>query len=289
VSNPVTGTFGRPDGAWRVGAESAPDSDEGFGAPQVRPWFGRPVAAAAVGATTAVTDADQRASASALARRIRADLAADAGVLGVPTRDAVLVDATSNGLAHKINSVSGVEAAAVTFPVYATDPMGTTVTARAGLVIKLNPDDVDRLMTDEITLRHELTHSLLVRYSGAAPRWATEGIAQYVAYQPAGGLSALVVSPGTYRSVTGSLHELPNQGLFGLDPYADYAVGQAAVTYLVETGGMPRFLDLLDAYVARYSRPGGDDLTDPLLRRFYGVDGHQLAVHARELLRERLG
>jgi hypothetical protein len=270
VSNPVTMSFVRRDGHWLVGAVSQPKDSGHFDSPQERPWYGVPVVARRDGPLTVIADRSAADSLDGLTTAIRDDISYDAQLLGVPASYRVLVDATTNGLAYDFSSVSQQEAAAVTFPLTASDPLGDHATGPAGTAIKVNPKLVDDVVSDAGILRHELTHYLLRAYSGSSPKWLTEGVATWVQYYP-DDFSALQVPASLYSSLMHADRALPSIGLFNTDPSVNYPVSQAAVAWLVGRGGVSTLIELLKAYRNQYQDVNADALTPKLFRQVYGV------------------
>lgn len=283
VSNPVAMTFVKRHGSWRVGAETEPTSQGHYDSPQERPWYGVPIAARRAGPMTVLVDRSQSANLAGLTTAVRDDIGYDARLLGVPASYRILVDATTNGLSYDFSSVNQQEAAAVTFGVAASDPLGTSYTAPAGLVIKVNPHTVDRVVNDAGIMRHELTHYLLHRYSGSSPTWLSEGVAAWVQYYP-DDFARLQVPPDLYQRLMAADHTLPILGLFKEDPDVNYPIAQAAVAWLVSTYGMPKLLDLMRAYRSSYAGVNVDALTAGALRKVYGVTPAQVAAGAWRLL-----
>lgn len=270
VSNQVDMTFVRRQGRWLVGAVSQPREAGHFDSPQERPWFGVPVVVRRDGPLTVLVDKSAADSVDRLTAAIRGDIAYDAHLLGVPASYRVLVDATTNGLAYDFSSVSHEEAAAVTFGLAATDPLGDRATGLAGTAIKVNPTLVDDVVSDAGILRHELTHYLLRRYSGSSPKWLAEGVATWVQYYP-DDFSQLRVPSTLYDSLRHADRALPSIGLFNTDPGRNYPISQAAVAVLVDRGGVSKLIELMKAYRSRYRGVDADGLTPQLLRQVYGV------------------
>jgi len=283
VSNPVDMTFVRRDGHWLVGAVSQPEQSGHFDSPQERPWYGVPVVARRDGPLTMIVDRSAADSLGRLTTAIRDDIAYDARLLGVQPSYRVLVDATTNGLAFDFSAVSTEEAAAVTFGLTATDPRGDRVTGLAGTAIKINPTMVDRVVQDPGVVRHELTHYLLRAYSGSSPKWLAEGVATWVQYHP-DRFDQLEVPAALYDRIRRAGRSLPTIGLFNTDPSVNYPISQAAVTWLVQRGGVARLLDLMRAYRAHYQGVNVDALTPRLLHQVYGVSEAQVVQGAFGLL-----
>jgi hypothetical protein len=270
VSNPVDMSFVRRNGHWLVGAVSQPKDADHFDSPQERPWYGVPVVARRDGPLTVVVDRSAADSLGPLTTAIRDDISYDARLLGVAASYRVLVDATTNGLSYDFSSVSQQEAAAVTFSLTASDPLGDHATGLAGTAIKVNPKLVDDVVSDAGILRHELTHYLLRAYAGSSPKWLTEGVATWVQYYP-DTFSALQVPASLYASLRHADRTLPSIGLFNTDPSVNYPVSQAAVAWLVDHGGVARLIELMKAYRTQYQDVNADALTPRLFRQVYGV------------------
>lgn len=268
VSNTLENTFVRREEGWLLGAESVPGRYRQDSEPQSRPWAGSVrISVARSGRLVVVTDLDGEVAPQSLADDIADDIRFDAEALGIAPSYDVLVDATTVGDAHEMNSVDDAEAAAVTFPVgsFTTDGGGR----QAGMRIKVNPDEAARVAVDDQVMRHELTHFLTLTRLAGAPTWVKEGLAEWTSTSPAT-LADLVVDGDAYTHVMDVRHRLPTGGLWGLDPQADYLIGRAAVTHLVEEYGAARVL----ALGAAYRRVPGDDpdeKTDRVLRRAFGI------------------
>jgi hypothetical protein len=123
----------------------------------------------------------------------------------------------------------------------------------------------------------------MFRYSGVTPKWVTEGLAEYVSHQPAG-LSTEYMTTETYDRLMERRQELTVAGLFGLDPATDYPLAMACVTFLVNHGGISRLEDLMAAYAAHSETVYGDDDTQRLLHRIYGLSPADVAHGAFDLL-----
>jgi hypothetical protein len=285
VSNQLDETFVKRNGHWLLGAESQATDPDAFDAPQERPWFGVPIVAKRVGPLTVLVDQSQAGSLDSLTTAIRSDIAYDAHLLGVTPSYRVLVDATTNGLSYDFSSLSTEEAAAVTFGITATDPLGEQATAVAGTAIKVNPKLVDEVVGDAGILRHELTHYLLRDYSGSSPKWLVEGVATWVQYYP-DDFSSYAVPSDLYDRLVHADHTLPIVGLFNEDPSLSYPVSQAAVAWLVSHYGIAKLLDLMKAYRSDYAGADVDALTPRLFRQVYGVTPAQVTSGAWALLAE---
>jgi hypothetical protein len=283
VSNPVEETFVKRDGHWLLGAESQATDRTAFDAPQERPWFGVPIVARQVGPLTVLVDRSQASSLGSLSTAIRDDIAHDAHLLGVAPTYRVLVDATTNGLSYDFSSLSTEEAAAVTFGITASDPLGDRVTGLAGIAIKVNPKLVDQVVADAGILRHELTHYLLRQYSGSSPKWLAEGVAAWVQFYP-DDFSRYAVPAALYARLLRADRALPIIGLFNEDPSVNYPISQAAVAWLVSHYGVAKLRELMDAYRSDYAGADVDALTPRLLRQVYGVTERQVVTGAFDLV-----
>jgi hypothetical protein len=283
ISNAVDDTFVRRGGHWLLGAEAETDAASGGDTSGERPWGGGPIAVQTDGPLTVLVDASRSDSLPTLTREISTDIDADASLLGVPAQHAILVDATSNGASTPFSSLSKEQAGAVTFGLSHTNATGDTYQRSAGLAIKINPHDVATLAGSTPLLRHELTHFLLHEYLGSSPRWLSEGVANWVEYYP-DDYPALRLFGNLYARVMHSDRELPAVGSFNYDPDVHYQVAQAAVAWLIDHYGMPRLLDLMRAYRARYTSVNVDPLTPRLLHQEYGITEQQLVDGAFGLI-----
>jgi hypothetical protein len=230
-----------------------------------------------------LVDRSQASSLGSLSSAIRDDIAYDARLLGVAPTYRVLVDATTNGLSYDFSSLSTEEAAAVTFGVTASDPLGDRVTGLAGIAIKVNPKLVDQVVVDAGILRHELTHYLLRQYSGSSPKWLAEGVAAWVQFYP-DDFSTYAVPAALYARLLHADRALPIIGLFNEDPSVNYPISQAAVAWLVSHYGVAKLRELMDAYHSDYAGADVDALTPQLLRRVYGVTEGQVVTGAFDLV-----
>ncbi len=273
VTNTLENTFVQRDGAWLLGAESVPGKYRDDHEPQSRPWAGTVgIQVARSGRLVVVTDLGGPVSARSLADDIAADIRFDAGALSMPASYDVLVDATTVGDAHEMNSVDDAEAAAVTFGVTNFTPDRQSVFA--GMRIKVNPDQADEIAGDEQVMRHELTHFLTLERLAGAPTWVKEGLAEWTSTAPAT-LDDLVLDADAYRHVMDVRHRLPTGGRWGLDPQADYVIGRAAVTHIVSEYGVAKVFEMSKAYRAI---PGddADEKTDKVLQRVLGIGEDEL-------------
>jgi hypothetical protein len=283
ISNPVDMTFVRRHGHWLLGSESEAKQADHFDTPQERPWYGVPIVAEQVGSMTVLVDRSQAEDLSGLSTAVQDDIAYDAHLLGVPASSKILVDATTNGLSLNFSSLSKEEAAAVTFGVTSTDDLGEQDTGLAGMVIKVNPHTVDQVVADEGIMRHELTHYLLRQFTGALPKWLSEGVATWVQFYP-DDFTQWRVPADLYGRLLRADHTLPIIGLFHEDPSLNYPISQAAVAWLVKLDGVAKLLDLMRAYQSQYAGADVDALTPKLLRQVYGVSPAQVTDGAWGLL-----
>ncbi|MEZ5093804.1 hypothetical protein [Nocardioides sp.] len=259
---------------WLLGAEGSRTSATRSRPADSRPWLGGPVVVRSEGGTIVVVDADQQAQARPLLEAVRRGIRVDAEVLDMAPRYDVLVDATSNGDATKMNSLDDQEAAAVTFTVFSR-PTDHRPARLAGTRIQANPDHVGYLLDDTEVLRHELVHFLTV-HDGPQPRWVGEGLAVYVSRAPAG--------PGDLRYPTATYDDMmkvaalgpPASGSFGLDPQVDYLLAWCSVTYLVDLHDVATFRTFSRAFQPERGRPFPDLQVPDLLDRFYGITSEQL-------------
>ena len=105
--------------------------------------------------------------------------------------------------------------------------------------IKVNPDEAARVAADDQVMRHELTHFLTLERLAGAPTWLKEGLAEWTSTAPAT-LDDLVVDGDAYEHVMDVRRGCPPGDRWGLDPKADYLIGRAAVTHLVDEYGRER-------------------------------------------------
>ena len=240
-----------------------------------------PIEVARSGDLLVVVDQDQSDAADALAESVASDIRFDADVLGIPPAYDVLVDATSVGEVTKMNTVDDREAAAVTMPVFSTNGEGR-YTGLAGVRIKVNPEEATAVAEDSHVLRHELTHYLMLRPLLGAPTWLKEGLAEYVSTQPAD-FTEVPVDSQVAGHVLDVRRALPTTARWGLDPDADYLIARAAVSYLVDTYGMDRVLDLAKGY-RRIPTDDPDQKTDQVLRRQLDLSEADLVAATWDLL-----
>ena len=268
VTNALENTFVQRDGAWLLGAESLPGRYHDEHEPQSRPWAGGvAISAARSGQLVMVVDRRRASSAQGLADQMSGYIRFASDALGIEPSYDVLVDATTVGDVSKLNTVDDSEAAAITSPVVNFAP--DRPSRLAGIRIKVNPETAVRTVADESVMRHELTHYLTLRRLGAAPTWVKEGIAEWVSTAPAG-LEGLVAPADLVRHAQQVEHRLPTSGRWGLDPKADYLIGRAAVTYLVQTYGVATVFEMGRAY-ARIAGDDPDEKTPRVLQRVVGI------------------
>lgn len=279
IANDVHETFVRRSGGWLLAADST-DSSEPTSS-TARPWAGPAISVATRGHLIVVADKSSSGTAVEIANVVKEDLTFIARILDVPVNDHLMVDATTGGSVMKFSNDES--AAAVTFPVTASRDFRTTVDA--GLRVKLNPGYIPELSWQPMLLRHELTHYLTWKYAGFIPRWLSEGLAEYVANQPAG-MSAAALSPADYKRLMERPRELTVSGLYGQDPATDYPLAAACVTHLVEHGGIRKVERLMRAYTTFTDEPFGGSHTNHLLHVVYGVSSADLARGAFTLLQD---
>jgi hypothetical protein len=133
-------------------------------------------------------------------------------------------------------------------------------------------------------LRHELTHYLMLRSLLGAPTWLKEGLAEYVSTQPSD-FPQVPVDSQVAGHVLDVRRALPTTARWGLDPDADYLIARAAVSYLVDTYGMDRVLDLAKGY-RRIPSDDPDQKTDQVLRRQLDLSEADLVAATWDLLAE---
>ena len=271
VINTLQMTFTRTgaDRAWRVSDERPARGSAVFGGVQSRPWGGAALHAVRRGPLLVVIDEAQRELAEDLTTLVVRELGATAAVLGVGVRRTLLVDATSSGSSTRIGN-RRTPALAVYFNVFSLDGSDAEPLL-AGHRIKFHPRRVAELVDDRVLVRHELTHYLTRAADAPYPKWASEGLANYVSYYPLRP-SALVLPAETYDRAQSRTPALPSSDSFG--GVVDYAVAQAAVTYLIDEFGMKRFR----RFLADFDADGGpaDDQARKVLRRRYAISGADL-------------
>jgi hypothetical protein len=282
VANELDLTFVKRGDLWLVGAERAPGAKGSEARPQERPWFGVPIAVRRDGDLTVLVDAGQKDRLAELVEAVQDGVERDADILGVPGETRVLVDATSNGVASDFGA--GEESvSAVTFALFADIAVrGEPLVDRAGAAIKLNPKQVEELMSDDRLLWHELTHYLLIGHVGS-PVWLREGVASWAEWQPAE-MSGLVVPDALYDKLQHAKHELPAASVFYDKPQVDYPIAQAAVQWLVDCGGTAKLLELMAAYGRLVGDGTSDAATGKALRRVYGISEKELVAGTWETL-----
>jgi hypothetical protein len=276
VTNVLEDTFVRRESGWLLGAESIPGKYRDDDASS-RPWGGGvPITSARSGRLIVVVDQDRgelaQEQAENLAGEMSGYIAFAADALGIEPAFDVLVDATTVGAATSMSTLEGEQAAAISRTVV---NFGVKRGSRiAGARIKVNPKNVDRVVSDEEIMRHELAHYLTRGRLAAAPSWVREGIAEWVSTAPAS-LDNLVFDPDALQHVLDARHELPTTGRWGIDPTVDYLVARAAVTRIVVSYGVAKVFEL----GAAYGRVEGDDpdvKTGRVLRRVLGISEGEL-------------
>ena len=277
--NPARMTFVKRENQWYVAGDSQPRDSDAYDAPLERPWFGEPISMTTRGAMTVLMDKAEDGRLDDLADSVTDDVLVASTRLQRDPQYRLLVDATSNGFAVDFSSVNDEEAAAVTFGLLGLDRDGYGLSAYA---VKVNPDLVSLATRQPGLMVHELTHFLLARVGGAAPQWASEGVADWTAYPS---VPAYVLVYGDPSAVLAE-DRLPIRGTFNLDPSVSYALSYGAVTYLVAQRGIDRFLDFMLEYRKRYDGPDVDALTPKLLKRFYGFTEDHVVQEAQRLLSE---
>lgn len=269
VTNTLEMSFTRTDGEWLVSAERPARGTAVLGGVQSRPWSGAAVHAVRRGDLLVLIDNTLRDRADELAELVVRELKATAELLGVPRRRKLLVDATSSGVSTRIGS-KRTPALAVYFNVFGLIE-GDVAPRPAGHRIKFHPRKVAELLADRVLVRHELTHYLTHAADAPVPKWASEGLANYVSYfplRPAG----LVLPAQTYDRAQSRTPALPSSTSFG--GLVDYVVAQAAVTYLIDEFGMMRFRRFLSAFEP--STGPAEVQVRQILRRRYGIGKAEL-------------
>jgi hypothetical protein len=266
VVNTLQVTFNRTgtDGTWLVADERPARGTAVFGGVQSRPWGGPAIHAVRRGALLVVIEDSLRDEADDLADLVVSEVDATAELLGVRSRSRLLVDATSSGVSTRIGS-KRTAALAVYFDVFGLAE-GDGEPRLAGHRIKFHPRRVSELIADRVLVRHELTHYLTDAAEAPVPKWASEGLANYVSYFPLRP-SGLVLPAETYDRARARTPSLPSSDSFG--GVVDYVVAQAAVTYLIDEFGMPRFRRFLAGFES--SAGPADDQVRGLLRQRYGI------------------
>ncbi len=275
VSNEVGVTFVDRDGQWLVGAERA--------LPGTRPWYGGRLEVARDDRVLVLTDQGADVGPEAVLDTARSALDDVAEVLGQPEDRSLLLDATTNGEAVPVAKGSAEEAAAISYDALSRTRLGERSRGVAVGVVKANPDDVDLLVDSDRTMRHELVHFLLDGYGRSLPLWVAEGIAEYVAYYP-GLLATSVATTDDLRDELAARPvELTPQSRWGDQPSLDYLLAEACVEHLVQTYGLDRFYDLMDAF-ERADQPYGQGRVRAVLREVYGLVPDELARESFDLV-----
>lgn len=283
VSNEVSMTFVERDGRWLLGSDLDGTDVQAF---QSRPWYGGPIAGARDERLLVLTDEGADVSAQELLDKTSAALDDVADVLDLPGDQPILVDATSNGEPVQVNQ-SSEEAGAVTQSLYATTRDGEDVTGLAGTLVKANPGNVQQLVEDDQTLRHELTHVVLDGYGNTNPLWSTEGIAEYVGAYPQLLADSFTDSASLLRDISRREVELTEAGDWGSDPELDYLSARAFTEYLVTRSGVARYLEMMATFRRLANRNRvilGQGLYDTVLERVYGLSAEEVAEGGFDLL-----
>jgi len=279
VSNEVGLTFVERDGEWLLGAERIDETERTLSSiGPARPWAEGPISVRRSGAVTVVVDRSRSDELADLTVRVTRALGYVRSTLGVTNPAPLLVDATTSGNATRLSYEGLAVAGAVFGPAITTtlsthEPIGV-----AGWRVKYNPDRLEEFLGDDRVLRHELTHFVL--RDKPQPLWLSEGIAEYLGWQRAG-MAELVVPAPIYDRFAASA---PEDRLLGADqfrrnPVVGYTLAQALVEELVDRGGIPKLLDLVDA-LAEASKKG-----TPLpraqaaaLQKVYGLSEQEVAA-----------
>ncbi len=264
VTNTVSMTFVNRSGGWLVTGERPADGTAVYGGVQSRPWGGGAIAAERRGHLLVVVDEELEERADTLADLIVREVNSDAETLGVQPRFKLLVDATSTGASTRIGGRKRTAALAVYFNVFGLSE-GDLAPQLAGHRIKFHPRKVAELIDDRVLIRHELTHYLTDAADAMAPKWASEGLANYISYHPVRP-AGLVLPATTYDRALSMRQRLPDSASFG--SLVDYVVAQAAATYLIDEFGIRKYL----RFLAGFEDGSGpvDDRAPGLLRRIYG-------------------
>lgn len=283
ISNQLTMTFVERNGRWVVGAER---EDPAFEA-QLRPWFGTRIEASAEQDLLVLTDLDADDDSEELIDSTRDALASVTDVLDEEVDEPLLLDATTNGVAVELSNSSGEDAAAVSFSAYATDRLGGDFTGVAVAVVKANPDYVDQLVDNDETLRHELTHYVLNGYGTSNPQWVTEGLAEWVGYQPGLLADSFIEDEELERLIDRREVELTPAGRWGDDPTLDYLSAEAFAEFLISRSGLDAYREMMDLF-ERLGRSRsvtyGEGIVDTVLRRVYGLTPDEVARGGFDLL-----
>jgi hypothetical protein len=283
VSNDVSMTFVQRGDRWLLGSER---EDESFQS-QSRPWYGARIETAGDSKLLVVTDRGAKVDADELLGQTRSALAAVTGVLDRQPTEPLLVDATTNGAATELSNSSGEDAAAVSYTTFASDRLGADYIGDAGQVVKANPDYVTQLVENDETLRHELTHYVLSGYGRSNPQWVTEGIAEYVGYQPGTLAQSYITDERLERLIDEREVRLTPPGRWGDEPELDYLSAEAFTEFLVARNGLEQYLEMMDLF-ERLARSRsviyGEGIVDEVLKRIYGFEPGEVARGGFDLL-----
>jgi hypothetical protein len=151
--------------------------------------------------------------------------------------------------------------------------------ALAGTRFLLHPRMVDRdgELRDRL-IRHELTHVALGLRDDRVPTWLSEGLAEYVSVQPVPTYRRMIARAALERA-RGGIERLPRNRTFnGPESGAHYGIAWYACEYVAAAFGEDALWRLFDAMRAGDgTREKGQD---QVLRKMFGIDGHQLAQAA---------
>lgn len=279
---PVQISWIRRGDTWLIAADRSPDPGIRHEAADSRPWFGEPITVRSEGDTVVLVDRSNAARADPLLAKVRKGIETDARILGIEPRFSVLVDASANGAASKMNTVDDEEAAAVSFQAFSRQVDGD-YRGIAGSRIKINPGQIAAIVDDDRVLRHELVH-FLTAGRGVTPIWVSEGLAEYVSRSPYGPSDHYYPAEVHRRLQRVADQGPPESGLFGLDPMEDYVLSWCAVIYLVRARGMATFRRFADDFTGEGDAFGDSELPT-LLRRHYDLGPRELRDGTATLVR----
>lgn len=272
VAHPTDMTFVRHDSGWVIGRDRAAPAER-----YSRPWFGGPVTAATGRSVVVVTERDGPTGATELLDRVskaRSEMKKTLESVWHFDKSEVplLIDATYNGKPPDDVFKGEHGAAAVTYWVDATGRREPNTSTFAGAVVKDNPVASNRLATDDITLRHELSH---VYGPGLVPTWVNEGLADYLS----GCKSNICGETDDREELLAHERALPGDDEWGEEGSIDYAISHAAVSWLIdENGGLKKFLEFCNDFYLHQPSSSEDyhDGTGKALRASYGISEKQL-------------
>ena len=196
--------------------------------------------------------------------------------LGIRLDGAVVVDATTAEAGLPDFDIEN--AAAVTFPVlHSDDPLSVTPRWRlAGWHVRVDPFYL-ALPDGKRIVVHELTH-ILTKHFGLMPTWLTEGVAEYVSWQGAGG------AEGAFDEAGGEVPEaaLPPSSIFyDDDGPANYLMGYLLVEAVAQHGGVGTIRDLMQAYqVANVHAENRDQHSGEVIKDVLGISADALVDQA---------